>query len=154
MLHWTGRFVRTRTIGCKVDIQEAIREENMQGKSKEETDWGMDQGGVEGTIRGGGMIYEQGDVGVEEAKEEEALKDSSNQEPSKDDGYGPQRHDAVCKHERHADCFCESTLGLWFGCQDEEKTVADLAEIDDEDIDSDDGWVGGDAGRVELCNLG
>jgi hypothetical protein len=141
-------------VGCKVNIQEAIRKENMQGKSEEETGRGMNQGGVERTIRGGGMIYEQGNVGVEETKEEEALKDSGDQEPLKDDGYGPQRHDAVCEHERHADCFCESTLGLWFGRQDKEKTVADLAEIDDEDIESDDGWVGGDAGRVTLCDLG
>ena len=140
-------------IACNVDIQEAIRKENMQGKSKEETDWGMNQGGVEWTIRGGGMIYEQGDVGVEEAKEEEALEDGGDQEPLKDDGYGPQRHDAVCEHKRHADCFCERTLGLWFGRHNKEKTVADLAEIDNEDICSDDGWVGGDAGRVTLCDL-
>jgi len=141
-------------IACGVDIQEAIRKENIQGKSKEETDWGMNEGGVERTIRGGGMIYEQGDVGVEEAEEEKALKDSGDQEPLKGDGYGPQRHYAVGEHERHADCVCESTPGLWFRRQDKEKTVADLAEIDDEDIDSDDGWAGGDAGGVTLCDLG
>lgn len=66
----------------------------------------MDESHVEWASEGGGVVYEEGEVGVEEEEEEDALEDCGYEEPLEDECDCPACHYKVGEDEGEADCFC------------------------------------------------
>lgn len=85
----------------------------------------MDEGHVKGATVGRGVVDKEGNIGVDERKEEDTKEDRGEEEHAEDlqgvrracmlFGWaypcdGPKRHGPVCEHEGEADGFDERFL--------------------------------------------